>query len=267
MYTLLDGLVCEAYVSFPFYEKKVKLVVMAILPIIKAPDPVLKKKCEKVERVDNEIQQLMDDMLATMYAAPGVGLAAPQVSILKRIIVIDVAKQDEKPNPLKIINPEIIEASEELATYDEGCLSFPTHYVQIGRSARVHAETRGRTRARRPTSPFSLSCRKRHSGGISIGKMTRDLGTYSPCRFSRSTSYECAADLRVFDLSHASRTGICLTKRFISYSPPNDAGCSLDVHHWPPGLRRRRRVLPRCQHPELPLPCPWHHGPGSACAW
>ena len=137
MYTLLDGLVCEAYVSFLFYEKKVKLAVMAILPIIKAPDPILKKKCEKVERVDNEIQQLMDDMLATMYAAPGVGLAAPQVSILKRIIVIDVAKQDEKPNPLKIINPEIIEASEELAAYDEGCLSFPTHYVQIGRSARV----------------------------------------------------------------------------------------------------------------------------------
>ena len=137
MYTLLDGLVCEAYVSFLFYEKKVKLAVMAILPIIKAPDPILKKKCEKVERVDNEIQQLMDDMLATMYAAPGVGLAAPQVSILKRIIVIDVAKQDQKPNPLKIINPEIIEASEELAAYDEGCLSFPTHYVQIGRSARV----------------------------------------------------------------------------------------------------------------------------------
>ena len=102
---------------------------------------------------------------------------------------------------------------------------------------------------------------------ISIGKMTRDLGTYSPCRFSRSTAYERAADLGVFDLSHTSRTGICLTKRFISYSPPNDAGCSLDVHHWPPGLRRRRRVLPRCQHPELPLPCPWHHGPGSACAW
>ena len=110
---------------------------MAILPIIKAPDPILKKKCEKGERVDNEIQQLMDDMLATMYAAPGVGLAAPQVSILKRIIVIDVAKQDEKPNPLQIVNPEIIEASEELAAYDEGCLSFPTHYVQIGRHARL----------------------------------------------------------------------------------------------------------------------------------
>ena len=110
---------------------------MAILPIIKAPDPILRKKCKKVEWVTSEIKQLMDDMLATMYEAPGVGLAAPQVSILKRIIVIDVAKQDEKPNPLKIINPEIIEASEELATYDEGCLSFPTHYVQIGRSARV----------------------------------------------------------------------------------------------------------------------------------
>ena len=85
---------------------------MAILPIIKAPDPILRKKCKKVEWVTSEIKQLMDDMLATMYEAPGVGLAAPQVSILKRIIVIDVAKQDEKRNPLKIINPEIIEASE-----------------------------------------------------------------------------------------------------------------------------------------------------------
>ncbi len=110
---------------------------MAILPIIKAPDPILKKRCERVERVDDEIRRLMDDMLETMYAAPGVGLAAPQVGVSKRIIVIDTARQDEEPNPLRIANPEIVESSDEIALREEGCLSFPDQYEEVERPVRV----------------------------------------------------------------------------------------------------------------------------------
>ena len=85
---------------------------MAILPIIKAPDPVLKRRCVPVETIDGTIQRLMDDMLETMYAAPGVGLAAPQVAVHKRIIVADVSDPaGDKREPLQMANPEIIEAT------------------------------------------------------------------------------------------------------------------------------------------------------------
>jgi peptide deformylase len=110
---------------------------MAILPIIKAPDPILKKRCAPVERVDDEVRRLMDDMLETMYAAPGVGLAAPQVGVTRRVIVIDTARHDEEPNPLFIANPTIVEASEEIALREEGCLSFPDQYEEVERPERV----------------------------------------------------------------------------------------------------------------------------------
>jgi peptide deformylase len=110
---------------------------MAILPIIKAPDPILKKRCAPVERVDDEIRRLMDDMLETMYAAPGVGLAAPQVGVARRVIVIDISGHDEEPNPLRIANPEIVEASDEIALREEGCLSFPDQYEEVERPVRV----------------------------------------------------------------------------------------------------------------------------------
>jgi len=110
---------------------------MAVLPIIIAPDPRLKKKAKPVERVDSETRKLMDDMLETMYAAPGIGLAAPQVGALRRVIVIDIAHDEEEPQPLRMANPELIEVSDEDATYNEGCLSLPEHYADVVRPASI----------------------------------------------------------------------------------------------------------------------------------
>ena len=106
---------------------------MAILSIIRAPDPRLKKKCMPVGQVDDDIRQLMADMLETMYAAPGVGLAAPQVGVLKRVIVIDTADSEGCRDPIKMADPEIIAASDELALREEGCLSFPDQFEEVER--------------------------------------------------------------------------------------------------------------------------------------
>jgi peptide deformylase len=106
---------------------------MAKLEIIIAPDPRLKLKCKPVAKVDAKVARLMDDMLTTMYAAPGIGLAAPQVGVTQRIIVLDVAREDEKPAPIKMANPEIVWASDEDVTYNEGCLSLPEHYADVAR--------------------------------------------------------------------------------------------------------------------------------------
>jgi peptide deformylase len=110
---------------------------MALLPILTAPDPRLKLRAKPVPAVDDRIRRLMDDMLETMYAAPGIGLAAPQVGVASRIIVVDNARDGEPPNPLKLANPEILWRSPELATYSEGCLSLPEHYADVTRPARI----------------------------------------------------------------------------------------------------------------------------------
>ncbi len=110
---------------------------MAQLPIITAPDPRLKLTAKPVKAVDAEIRRLMDDMLETMYVAPGIGLAAPQVGVQRRVLVVDVAREGESPQPLRIANPEILWRSEELATYNEGCLSLPEHYADVSRPARI----------------------------------------------------------------------------------------------------------------------------------
>ncbi len=110
---------------------------MAILPIIWAPDPVLKTKCKPVAAVDDEVRRLVDDMFATMYAAPGVGLAAPQIGVEKRVIVVDVAGKDEPPQPIALINPEIVWQSEDTQVYEEGCLSLPEMYADVERPAQV----------------------------------------------------------------------------------------------------------------------------------
>jgi len=110
---------------------------MALLPILTAPDPRLKKKSAPVAAVDDAVRQLMDDMLETMYAAPGIGLAAPQVGVLKRVIVLDIEREDVKTGPLFMANPEIVEASDEDAVYEEGCLSVPEHYSEVARPATV----------------------------------------------------------------------------------------------------------------------------------
>jgi peptide deformylase len=110
---------------------------MALLPIITAPDPRLKVKAKPVAAVDDDVRRLMDDMLETMYAAPGIGLAAPQVGRLLRVIVVDTAREGEAPRPLKIANPEILWRSSELVTYSEGCLSLPEHYADVERPAKI----------------------------------------------------------------------------------------------------------------------------------
>jgi peptide deformylase len=110
---------------------------MAIRTILTAPDPRLKKKSQPVASVDAEVRQLMDDMLATMYEAPGIGLAAPQIGELRRVIVLDIDREDLKTGPLLMANPEIIEASDEDVTYEEGCLSVPEHYSDVVRPAKV----------------------------------------------------------------------------------------------------------------------------------
>ncbi|HXZ84456.1 MAG TPA: peptide deformylase [Myxococcota bacterium] len=110
---------------------------MAVLPIIVAPDPRLKVKCKPVARVDAEVRKLMDDMLETMELAPGVGLAAPQVGIAKRIIVVDVAPSGEPRQPYRMANPEIVWASDEKVAFEEGCLSLPEEFAEVTRPARV----------------------------------------------------------------------------------------------------------------------------------
>lgn len=110
---------------------------MAILPIITAPDPRLKKKATAVDAVDDDVRALMDDMLETMYDAPGVGLAAPQVGILQRVIVADVARAGEEPVPMKMANPEIIASSSEISVFEEGCLSLPEHFAEVKRPEQV----------------------------------------------------------------------------------------------------------------------------------
>jgi peptide deformylase len=113
------------------------MVPMALLPILTAPDPRLKKKSQPVKVVDADIRQLMDDMLETMKAAPGIGLAAPQVGVLKRVIVLEIEREGVSTGPLFLANPEIVDVSEEDASYNEGCLSVPEHYADVVRPARV----------------------------------------------------------------------------------------------------------------------------------
>ena len=110
---------------------------MAQLPIITAPDPRLKITARPVPAVDDKIRRLMDDMLDTMYGAIGLGLAAPQVGQSSRVIVLDVAREGEKPQPLQVANPEILWRSPELTTGNEGCLSLPEHYAEVTRPAKI----------------------------------------------------------------------------------------------------------------------------------
>ena len=110
---------------------------MAVLPIITAPDPRLKLKAKTVTRVDERVRRLMADMLETMYEAPGIGLAAPQVGQALRVIVVDCARDGEKPAPYKLANPEILWRSDQIITVQEGCLSLPEHYADVARPAEI----------------------------------------------------------------------------------------------------------------------------------
>ncbi len=109
---------------------------MTIRPIISIPDPLLREVSEPVAQVDDDLRALADDMLETMYDAPGIGLAAVQIAILKRMLVIDTAREDEPKNPIVMINPEILELGDEMRLHEEGCLSIPEYYAEIERPAR-----------------------------------------------------------------------------------------------------------------------------------
>jgi peptide deformylase len=113
---------------------------MAIRPILTAPDPRLKVVSEPVAKVDGEIRTLVDDMIETMYGADGIGLAAIQVGVPKRILVMDIDQKDGKKNPRAFINPVITWASDEMATFEEGCLSVPEIWDEVERPARIKAE-------------------------------------------------------------------------------------------------------------------------------
>ncbi len=110
---------------------------MAVKDILIHPDPLLKKQCDAVEAVSEDVQALARDMLETMYAAPGVGLAAPQVGVLSRIFVMDCTAKEDEPEPLVLINPQVVWTSDEKNVYNEGCLSLPEMYEDVERPAKA----------------------------------------------------------------------------------------------------------------------------------
>ena len=128
---------------------------MARLPIIVAPDPRLEKISQPVARVDDALRQLMDDMLETMYDAPGIGLAAPQVGVLQRLIVVDVGEEGER-RPHFLVNPEITWVSDEDVTFNEGCLSLPEHYADVVRPKAVKVSYLDRDNQRRELAAEGL---------------------------------------------------------------------------------------------------------------
>jgi peptide deformylase len=113
---------------------------MAIREILTAPDPRLREVSKPVATVDDELRALMDDMLQTMYDAPGIGLAAIQIGVPKRVIVMDLAGKDEEPEPRYFVNPEILDPSEEMNVYEEGCLSVPEYFDEVERPARCRVK-------------------------------------------------------------------------------------------------------------------------------
>ncbi len=115
---------------------------MAVREVLVAPDPRLKAKAKPVGKVDDAVRALMDDMVETMYAANGIGLAAPQIGVSKRIVVMDLARDDEAASPRKFVDPEIVWASEETVPCEEGCLSVPDQYAEVERPKQVRVRYR-----------------------------------------------------------------------------------------------------------------------------
>jgi peptide deformylase len=112
---------------------------MALRPIITLPDPKLRLVSTRIERVDGPLRKLIDDMIETMHDAPGVGLAAIQIAEPIRLVVVDVSRKEEPPNPQAFVNPEVLWSSEDRSTYEEGCLSIPEYYAEVERPASVRA--------------------------------------------------------------------------------------------------------------------------------
>ena len=130
---------------------------MSIRNILIHPDPRLKKTVDPVADVNDDLRRLADDMLETMYDAPGIGLAAPQVAVMARMLVMDCAKEDAAtPEPMVLINPSVIWSSDELSVYDEGCLSIPDQYAEVERPASVKVKC--------PRHPLGQWCRAPSTG-------------------------------------------------------------------------------------------------------
>jgi len=117
---------------------------MALLDIIKLPDPLLRKPSKSVAMVTADTRKLMDDMLETMYEAPGIGLAAVQIGVPERVIVIDISRDEEPRKPLFLVNPEIVWSSEQKSDYEEGCLSIPEFFEMVTRPSEVKIQYRDR---------------------------------------------------------------------------------------------------------------------------
>ncbi len=122
---------------------------MITRPIIHVPDPRLKSLCDPVDKIDTELHELLDEMMESMQAANGLGLAAIQIGVPKRVVVMDLSKEDEPPQPLYFINPEITAVSQETKTFEEGCLSIPDVYEIVERPAKVQASYLDRDGTRR----------------------------------------------------------------------------------------------------------------------
>lgn len=117
---------------------------MTIKPLIILPDPLLRQVSQPIEQVDSDVLKLADDMLETMYDAPGIGLAGIQIGVARRILVVDVSREGEEKTPLVIINPEIVASTDERSVYEEGCLSIPEYYAEVERPAGVTVKHIGR---------------------------------------------------------------------------------------------------------------------------
>jgi peptide deformylase len=176
---------------------------MALLPIITLPDPRLRQISAPIERVDAEILKLLDDMLETMYAAPGIGLAAIQVAAPIRAVVIDIAKKkEEPPAPLYLVNPEIVWASEELSVYEEGCLSVPEYFEEVQRPARVRVRHLDRAGALQEFDAEGLLATVvQHEfdhleGGLFIDHLSRLKRERVVKKFTKAARHESAAKPR-----------------------------------------------------------------------
>jgi peptide deformylase len=157
---------------------------MAVRDILILPDKRLRLKSEAVTAVDRSLRKLIDDMFETMYAAPGIGLAAIQIGVPQRVVTMDLAKKDEPKAPQVFINPEVVWKADEQATYEEGCLSIPEYYEEVTRPAAVHVKYLDRDGALREIEATGLlaTCLQHeidHTNGVLfidyISKLKRDM--------------------------------------------------------------------------------------------
>ncbi|MDP2120757.1 MAG: peptide deformylase [Hoeflea sp.] len=157
---------------------------MSIKPIIYLPDPILRQQSQPVERVDKELERFIEDMIETMYDAPGIGLAAIQVGVPRRLLVIDVAGKDEPRNPQVFINPELVATGDAMSVYEEGCLSIPDYYADVERPEAITVRHLDRAGKERVTEADGLlaTCLQHeidHLNGVlfidHISKLKRDM--------------------------------------------------------------------------------------------